>query len=159
MGNCKSFDKSIVEKNKYDFNGYSGNFYVIDVYDGDTITILMPIETHIYEMKNKNEILIYSDSNPKNDINKYKIKIRLYGIDTNELKPLKTIENREEYIKKANEAKEYLKNKICNKIVRVEFKELDKYGRNLANIYLNDVNINKLMILKGYANEYFGGSK
>ena len=67
---------------------------VVDVYDGDTITVVL-----------------YN----KGDFEKHKL--RLNGIDTPELKPKKDIENREDEIEKAKDAKEFLSNQILNKIV------------------------------------------
>ena len=104
-------------------------------------------------------VTIDSKSNQQNQIYNYEIRLRLLGIDTHELKPLKSIPNREEHIKKANEAKNFLSELIENKIVTIEFKENDKYGRPLGLIYLNNSNINNLMVEKGYAKIYDGKTK
>lgn len=144
---------------KLNLNGYKGNFYVKSVYDGDTITILLPISLSLYNFIDSKQIELTSFNNPTNTIELFESRLRLYGIDTPEIKPLKNLPNREEHIKKAKEAKEFLSNLILNKIITIEFLENDKYGRPLANIFINELNINKLMIEKGFAKEYDGGTK
>ncbi len=136
-----------------------GNFYVESVYDGDTITLLVPIKIHVFNMLSSNEVDIKSDNNKSNCIYFNDIKIRLYGIDTPEIKPVKNLPNRDEHIKKAKEAKDFLSNQILGKIIKVEFLSNDKYGRPLAKIYINNICLNDLMIEKGYAKKYDGGTK
>jgi endonuclease YncB( thermonuclease family) len=164
MFNCfsilkKNKVKLNLEEKKFNLENISGNFYVESVYDGDTITILVPIKLHIYNMISSDQIDFYSDSNNSNIINFNKIKLRLHGIDTPEIKPLKNILNREEHIIKAKEARDFLSNIILNKIIKVEFLSNDKYGRPLAKIYKDDIYLNNLMIEKGYAKQYDGGTK
>ena len=74
---------------------------VIKVYDGDTITIASKL--------------------PYNDSPLYRLSVRLNGIDTPEMKPSKNLPNREEHIKKAHEAKDFLSNLILNKIFQKIF--------------------------------------
>jgi micrococcal nuclease len=147
------------EIKKFNLLGIKGNFYVKSVYDGDTIVLMIPMKIEVFSNVSKELILSIPISNPENLIHNYEIRVRLFGIDTPELKPLKSIPNREEHIKKANEAKNFLSQLIENKIVTVEFKENDKYGRPLGSIYLNNINLNNLMIEKGYAKIYSGKTK
>lgn len=84
--------------------------------------------------------------------------IRLIGIDTPEtVHPSKPIQCFG--IEASNKAKELL----SGQIVRIEMDptqgELDKYGRTLAYIFMEDgTNFNEYMIKNGYAYEYtFGG--
>jgi endonuclease YncB( thermonuclease family) len=113
---------------------------IIDVYDGDTVDIIFYMA---------NELLHY--------------KFRLYGIDTPELKPLKIIANRNEIIERAKEAKLYLETLVLNKIVYIRFKNEEKYGRLMGNIYFskseNQKSINQMMIESGFAVEYYGQKK
>jgi len=148
------------EIKKFNLLGIKGNFYVKSVYDGDTIVILVPMIIRVFSNISKDLVEpIEPISNQLDQIYNYEIRLRLLGIDTPELKPLKSIPNREEHIKKANEAKNFLSQQIENKIVTVEFKENDKYGRPLGSIYLNNINLNNLMIEKGYAKIYSGKTK
>jgi micrococcal nuclease len=106
---------------------------VIKVYDGDTITIV----TKLYS----NEPI-------------YQFQIRINGIDTAEIKG--TTEN----IKKMSEiAKNKLSNLILNKIILLKNLSYDKYGRILADIYIDDIHINKWMIDNHLAISYDGGHK
>lgn len=146
---------------KFNLLGIKGNFYVKSVYDGDTVTILVPICLSVYSSITKDSIDAKSISNPKNEINMFEIRVRLMGIDTPEMKPPKNMPNRDEHIKKAIEAKEFLSEQILNKVITIEFLTNDKYGRPLVNLFLNDniQSINNLMIQKGYAKAYDGGTK
>ena len=142
---------------KFNLEGLVGNFYVKSVYDGDTITVLIPMNISIYS--NISVDFIGPNNLKDKSICNYEIRLRLFGIDTPELKPLKNIPNREEHIKKAHEAKEYLENLILNKVVQIEFLSNDKYGRPLGIIHIQDIIINKLMVQEGFAKEYDGGTK
>ena len=94
----------------------------------------------------------------------------MYGYDSPEMKPKLDLENREEEIRKAHEAKNYLISLIGEKkIVWIKFMKFDKYGRALANLYKintgccisKDLNksINDIMIEEGHGYAYFGGTK
>jgi endonuclease YncB( thermonuclease family) len=157
--NNKILLPSFNETKKFNLENIKGNYYVKSVYDGDTITILVPMSISIYNFTTENTINLESINNPTNKINLYEVKIRLFGIDTPEMKPLKTIPNREEHIKKAREAQKFLSDLILNKIITVECLQNEKFGRTLGIIYINNTNINNLMIEKGFANPYDGGKK
>ena len=81
-------------------------------------------------------------------------RVRLAGIDTPELRSKNTKE-----IKKANEAKKVVEYMILNKIVYLKLEGEDKYGRILANIYINNINLNQYLIENKYAYKYEGGKK
>ena len=143
MGNCICIDCFLSKKINYiKLYKLTGNYRakVVDVYDGDTITIII--------------------------INKCgfeKHKLRLYGIDTPEMKPLLSDPNRDEIKQKALESKTKLSELILNKIITVELMGTEKYGRLLGNVYTSymysKININKYMVDNNYAYEYFGGTK
>lgn len=147
------------EYKKFDLNNTTGYYYVESIYDGDTITVLIPIKLHIYNMLSNSQIDESSDTNKSNSIYLNKVKLRLMGIDTPEMKPSKDTVGRDELIKKAEEAKEFLSNMILGKIIKIEILSNDKYGRPLANLYLNDKCLNELMVEKGFAKNYNGGTK
>ena len=95
--------------------------YVTKVIDGDTF---------VYRKNGKN------------------IKVRLIGVNTPELHhPFKG----EEYFGK--EAKEFTKNKIYNKKVYLEKDEedLDKYGRELRYVWIDDKMLNDGLLREGFA--------
>lgn len=79
-------------------------------------------------------------------------KIRLIGIDTPE-----TSDPRKEVECFGREAKEFLQ-QYENSEVTLESDptqdNTDKYGRSLRYVWLDDINLNKLMIESGYAYEY-----
>ena len=107
---------------------------VIKVYDGDTITIATRL--------------------PYKDSPLYRFPIRLKGIDTAEIKSKN--ENEKKHAKAARDA---LSELILHKTVVIKNIENEKYGRVLADIYLEELCLNEWMIEKGYAVKYNGGTK
>lgn len=125
----------------FTMNGQSKWCKVIDVYDGDTINIVFSMGGQIVHHK-----------------------MRLAGIDTPEMKPLKTTPNRDAVIENAKKAKAYLESHILDKIVWIEFCSEEKYGRLMGVIYLDrqkvqSQSVNKMMIDNGHAKKYNGGKK
>ena len=78
----------------------------------------------------------------------YDEKIRLACIDTPELKGKKAKP------KEAIEAKIFLNNLIANKEVKIRRINNDRYGRTVAELFQNDVNVQKLIVDKGYGQIY-----
>lgn len=107
---------------------------VIKVYDGDTITIATKLPI------NKSPI--------------YKFQVRLTGIDSPEIKGKSP-----EEIALAKISRDALHNLIFDKIVQLKDVGTEKYGRLLANVYINNINVNQWMLDNKYAIEYDGGTK
>ena len=108
---------------------------VSSVYDGDTVTLIVPFEHKFF-----------------------KTKCRLMGIDTPELR---TRDPKEKAAGMA--ARDYLRSLIAEKHVWVECGGYDKYGRLLGTLYLNasleKPSVNERMLQEGHAKSYFGGTK
>jgi endonuclease YncB( thermonuclease family) len=135
---------------------------VVDIYDGDTCKI------------------IFYDNSSQSFI---KYNCRLIGIDTPEIKPLKTKENRESEITKAKQCRNKLISLCCKhenvneenykdvlsnhgNLVKIICHDFDKYGRLLVEIFSitednNEKNIsfNDILINDGLAKAYDGGKK
>lgn len=113
---------------------------VVEVYDGDTVTVILFC-----------------------GIRRVKQKVRIYGLDTPEIRPLKSIENREDEIKRAKAAREFLKQLVLNKVVVLDIMGREKYGRFLCSIHVNigcsHLNVEQTMIEEGHGTPYFGGKK
>jgi len=111
---------------------------VIKVYDGDTITIASKL--------------------PFIESPLYRLSVRLNGIDTPEIKG-KT-EDEKNAAKKARDA---LSGLILNKYVSLQNIQSEKYGRILADVYIedngNNIHINQWMIDNRYAVSYEGKTK
>lgn len=80
--------------------------------------------------------------------NKEKIRVRFWGIDAPEKK--------QEYGIKSLDV---LKKKVDGKVVKVEVKDKDQYGRVVGVVYLNDENINLYMLQTGSVWQYKQFSK
>ena len=109
---------------------------VVEVYDGDTCTIVYYQGTTVHKRK-----------------------FRLYGIDTPELKVGKHVEGREEIKQRGLAARDALRNKILNKVVTIQFHKEEKFGRCMGVILCGGQNVNKWLVKEEYAQEYFGGKK
>lgn len=107
---------------------------VIKVYDGDTITVASKL--------------------PFNDSPIYRFSVRLRSIDSPEIHG----ENEKE-CNLAIKSRDALHNLIFGKIIELKNNGKEKYGRLLADIYYNDIHINKWMVDEGYAIKYDGGKK
>lgn len=106
---------------------------VIKVYDGDTITI--------------GTILPYSET-------LYRFSVRIRNIDCPEIR---SKDEKEKLC--ASCAKQFLAGLILNTIVELKNVGYDKYGRILADIYLDNNNIGDIMINEKVAVQYDGGKK
>lgn len=77
-------------------------------------------------------------------------RVRFAGIDAYETKLIKGASQEDK--EKGLAAKEFLRELIINKAVKLQtIKQKDKYGRFLAIVFLQDVNVNDLLIEKGFA--------
>lgn len=110
---------------------------VIKVYDGDTITIATRLPY---------------DNAPLCPI--YRFSVRLTGIDTPELKS-----HNEDEKNAAINARDALSKLILHKKVVLKNVSTEKYGRVLAIVYLDDININEWLLKERYALPYDGGTK
>ena len=114
---------------------------VLRVVDGDTI-----------------DVALYHDDTRKI----FKYRIRLYGIDTPEKKPLKSNPHREQEMAAAKRASQAMIDKLAENqnIVTILFYKPDKYGRLLGTIYdKKGSDVNQWMIDQGHATAYFGKTK
>ena len=110
---------------------------VIKVYDGDTITVAAKL--------------------PYPDSPLYRFRVRLLGIDSPEMNG-KTTEEK----KAAREAQKALESLILNKTVFIKNRGQEKYGRILANVYIDNdemLFVNKWLIDNKYAVPYDGKTK
>lgn len=135
-----NIDEATKDTPLFSLKGLITNGKVVSVYDGDTCKIVFPFENKLYKWN-----------------------CRLMGIDTPEMK---TKDEKEKQF--ATHVRDFLRDKMLDKIVNVECLEFEKYGRLLVNINIiegsldtapNIININKLLIEKGYAFEYLGKKK
>jgi micrococcal nuclease len=135
-GNGKVILENVTMENTLPFTlkGLKGRSKVLEVYDGDTITIAFSFYGSFF----------------------YK-RCRITGVDCAEIK------TRNEAEKKVGiEAKAFLSDLILNKIVWTEFSDKeDKYGRLLAYVYLNEggERIDQIMIKNRFGYAYNGEKK
>lgn len=137
---------------RFSFEGLSDYVKVVSVLDGDTICIAVPISMEFGESKK-----IISDT--------FCINVRLYGIDTCEIKSKDPQE-----ASLAQKAKDRLTQLIelnASKIF-IKFYKYDKYGRILGELYCRDpgddgispgCSFNNILLNENLAKSYFGGTK
>lgn len=107
---------------------------VIKVYDGDTFTIASKL--------------------PYNSSPIYRFSVRLNGIDAPEMK-CKTNAEKLHAVK----SRDALSSIILYKKIKLTNIKKEKYGRILADVYVDDIHINKWMIDNNHAVAYNGGTK
>lgn len=112
--------------------------YCYKVYDADTISIL-------YDIK---------DIIPSTESLFLKTNLRLIGIDSVEIKS--KVKNEKSL---AVKARDYLSDKILNKLITVKTYKIDKYGRMLAEVFINNINMNEDLIKGGFVRTYDGKKK
>ncbi len=113
---------------------------VIKVYDCDTITIATKFPY----------LTTLDESNVM-----YRFHVRLLGVDTPEMKNKNGDEKSIAHL-----AQKTLSDLILNKNVTLKNTSLDKYGRILGNVYMDDgTEISKWAIEKRFAVSYDGGTK
>ena len=104
-------------------------------YDADTIHVVFPYSGTMYRWTG-----------------------RLLGIDSAEIRTTDVAEKAH-----AVDARDYLKSRILDKIVRVKCGKFDKYGRLLVTVFIKEgrgeTNINEELVEKGHAYRYDGGKK
>lgn len=100
---------------------------VVRVYDGDTIHCVLKL------------------------FGKWaKIKVRMYGYNSPELRPSKKLLNRDIIIQKAGMARDILKEKLLNKIIDIECIKFDDFGRVLGKVYCDEICVNQWMLDNDY---------
>jgi endonuclease YncB( thermonuclease family) len=111
-----------------------GHGKVVKVYDGDTITV--------------------ASRYPDVDKDIYRYPVRLRGIDAPEL--------RSEFSREtelAEVSRDALYELIFGKIVRLDKIKIEKYGRLLADVYIDNIHVNKWLLDNKYAIPYDGKKK
>ncbi len=157
MGNCFCLNNKLDgctfdNTPTYSLNGKRLACKILKIYDGDTLWLAIKIHGKYY-----------------------KYKCRMYGYDSPEMKPPLKQKDRDDEIKRAHEAKDYLAKLMYEKHIEAEFFGYCKYGRPLVNLYAakiriklcgmnlrldnNFILINKEMIESKHGYEYFGGTK
>ena len=106
---------------------------VVKVYDGDTITVAAYL---------------------KGDPQCYRFPVRLRGIDSPEIRTKNEAEKAAAIL-----SRDQLLVKIMHKIIYLKNIGKEKYGRLLADVFYNDVNISTWMIDNKLAVKYDGGKK
>lgn len=112
---------------------YNYKAKIVEIYDGDTFTAEVDLGFRI----------------------KMKIKLRLDGINTPELRGK---DPREKEL--AKEVRDFLRENYLNSEIILETKKKGKYGRYLSTVRIPNVidppSLNDLLIKLGYAREYHG---
>lgn len=134
----------------FDLNGWYGWARVVNVHDGDTITVIMSLKGEVY-----------------------KVNVRIFGIDTPELYGIDrdaALRARDAVIEwctqsyvpclsTAKQVIDHLDQSVT--LVYLQCQKMDKYGRVLANVYHapNGVSLTSWLIDNKLGVQYFGGHK
>ncbi len=129
---------------KFSYAGLSFKCKVVDVYDGDTLTVVFRYRGKLQQHS-----------------------VRMLGYDSPEMKPPRSDPDREREITAAKAAKKALADMVCTGTAKIECDAADKYGRILVTLYKEkgygcfrtSCNINEWMMSNGYGVPYDGGTK
>ena len=107
---------------------------ILRVVDGDTVDVRMDLGFNVW----------------------HKCRVRLMGINAPESRT-RDLEEKARGLA----AKDWLKNILDSAQADIEMQShgVGKYGRVLGELYINEVNINQLMVKEGHAKEYDGGKR
>jgi len=147
MGCKQSIDKyhenELIKNNfddlkKFTFDGLTTKCKIVDVHDGDTVTIVF-----------------YHNGVP------IKNSLRLFGYDAPEIHPTTNTNNREMHILAGNTSRDILKKLLLDNIYFVTFTKEEKYGRSMGTLYKDDItkSINAFMIDNKLGKKYSGEKK
>jgi endonuclease YncB( thermonuclease family) len=138
---------------RFTLYGISTQGKILSVYDGDTFDICfkVPIQQLTQERqlsKTKRGICVICDD-PSSSL-MMRMKCRLEGVDARELKS-----------EGGKKAKEILEGYILQKILRCELGGIDKYGRQLIRIFVDekDLAVHLTELYPEYFCSYDGGAK
>ena len=130
---------------------------VVDVYDGDSIKLVLPFIVK----RTQNKYKIFDKFFKRSDIIQlYKWNCRLAGLDTPEIRT-RNLKEKDFGL----QVRDKLREKILNNLLFVKCGVFDKYGRLLVTLYdtednfKKDYSVNKWLIDNNYAKEYNGGKK
>ena len=112
--------------------------YNIDTTKAIITTIALAKKKQPYTIENVRVVKVYDGDTITVLYNNKKVKVRLYGIDAPELK--------QSYGK---QARDYLSNIVLNKDITLKIYNKDVYGRQVAEVIYNNVNINQLLVKTG----------
>lgn len=121
-----------LKENVVEKKDYVYNALVKKVVDGDTIDVLIDMGFFIYHEQ----------------------RLRLNGINTMETNDPDPVRR-----ESAMKAKQYVMNKILDKIVVIQTYRTDKYGRFLADVYVDGSSINQQLLNENLAVPYTGGKR
>jgi endonuclease YncB( thermonuclease family) len=121
---------------KFNYSGLKVKAKVVDVYDGDTITIVFRYRGELQQHN-----------------------CRMLGYDSPELRPSRKMTNREKEIESAKIARDKLKELVefkedSKKLVDVYLNKSDSFGRILVDVYVDGNYINDWMVVHGYGKPY-----
>ena len=107
---------------------------ILRVVDGDTVDVRMDLGFNVW----------------------HKCRVRLVGINAPESRT-RDLEEKARGLA----AKDWLKDILDSAQSDIEMQShgVGKYGRVLGELYINEVNINQLMVKEGHAKEYDGGKR
>jgi len=151
--NEKLINKNLLEKNIIVKNYMEDGF---DIKWEDTVEFTFPIQGgRVIKVYDADTITIASKL-PFEGSPIYRLSVRLNGIDTPEIKGKGVSDEEKEA---AKNAREFVSNMVLNKYVKLENIQSEKYGRILADVYLDNVHLNNLLLQEKYAVVYDGGTK
>jgi hypothetical protein len=98
--------------------------------------------------------IIIAAKNPQSNAAAVRFTICLRGIEAPQLKTVNPFEKHAAIL-----SRDALHNLIFNKMITLQNVNIERYGRIIADIYLDDLHVNKWMLDNQYVDKYSGGKQ
>jgi endonuclease YncB( thermonuclease family) len=157
MGQCISFTKQKATEEKSQKDGLAYDAYIADIIEAEyktTRPFVVPIERGKVIKTYDGDTITIAAKLPYKESPIYRFNVRLNGIDTPEIKSTTAQEK-----SMAINARDALHELIYGKMVELKNVDTEKYGRVLADIWLEDIHVNQWLLDNKYAVKYDGGKK
>lgn len=152
--NIENIDVSVNTENEYEDEALDDTWITDTDWKKDTVKFVPPIDHGIVIKVYDGDTITIASKLPYKKSPIYRFTVRLNGIDCPEIKG-KT-ENEKQC---AQIAKKTLSDLILNKKIILKNTDTEKYGRILADVYIDNLHINKHMVDSRLAVSYDGGTK
>ena len=145
---------NMFKKNKNKMNKYMEDIKWEDIKWEDTVEFTFPIQEGVVIKVYDGDTITIAAKLPYIESPLYRFPVRLNGLDTPELKG-----NTDDEKTAAKQARDALSQLVLHKKVTLKNVQNEKYGRILADVYLDNLFINDWLIKERFAVKYDGGTK
>lgn len=153
------FEKYDISTSYFTLDGVNTYGRLVDIHDGDTCKIILPVMDQYYKFNvrlNGIDTCEINSDNPENKNKSLQARDKICQM-IQEMQEMQGKGSEKIIFKSQKEIKEYLRSIVC--IVFVKCYGFDKYGRLLADVFIDNKSISEILINEKLAYAYDGGKK